>query len=250
MSENKKICEYCGKEGHYSSKYSKILCGKHYRQLQDFGCIKNTKYDANEINEYDKTIGIITRDSKYNITGEFIIDKEDYEKIKHIRWRNHKGYAINNSKCNDENLYLHRIIAETPNDMVCDHIDRNTYNCTKNNLRNITQHENCFNRQKGINQVDGVTRYKDKWRVRIMINQREHDLGTFNCYIDGVKKRIQAESMYYGELSPHFNPANNNLTAFVCDEDTNQSYIVTCNLPKIIYDVKIEVVDYEEIQNV
>ena len=130
MNEHKKICEYCNREGYYSSKYSKVLCGKHYKQLQAFGCIRNTKYDLNEINEYDETIGIITRDSKYNITGEFIIDKEDYEKVNTLR-KKYDFHSINDDWMLDFLIYYGEEMFKKLADFI---FDENIYDLHNGNI--------------------------------------------------------------------------------------------------------------------
>lgn len=246
VQENNKTCEYCNSPGFLSKKYNKILCAKHYAQLKNIGSICNTKYDMNEIIEYENCIGIITKNSKYETTGEFLIDKEDYVKVKNIRWRNSKGYAINNSK---ENLYLHRIIMDTPDNMICDHINRNTFDCRKYNLRNVYKHENNLNTKRSNSIVPGVNKHRNGWRSRITYNGKEYHLGIFVKYIDAVRKRLQIESLLFGQFSPLYNNSTDKLEVKFYDEESRKYYFATCCIPKPVNNIEFVECSLEQIIN-
>lgn len=89
-----------------------------------------------------------------------IIDDEDYLKVKDYVWRlTRKKYNdgsnylyvsshINIAKYKTKTVYLHRIITDCPAGLVVDHIDGNTLDNRKSNLKICTQSENCKNRRK------------------------------------------------------------------------------------------------------
>ena len=72
-----------------------------------------------------------------------LFDTEDYDRIKHLHWNVEKDikgkFYVRNSK---SNLKLHRLIMETPEDLVVDHLNHNTLDNRKVNLRNCTTREN------------------------------------------------------------------------------------------------------------
>lgn len=103
-------------------------------------------------NEYEhkqgnKTILTITRqEKKKDKKYKFIIDTADFDLVSQFQWHtrpeDHRCYAKNG-----KHVYLHRlIIGDVPNGMVVDHINRNTLDNRKCNLRIITPSENAKNR--------------------------------------------------------------------------------------------------------
>ena len=65
----------------------KGYCGKHYAQIQKHGKIlAKTRFDKNEIVIYDDYAEIILYDKKGNEKARALIDIEDVDKVKNIRW--------------------------------------------------------------------------------------------------------------------------------------------------------------------
>lgn len=75
---------------------------------------------------------------------DVLIDTEDLEKVKDINWnveldsKGKKFYVRNRKK----NLRLHRVITNCPPNLVVDHINHNTLDNRKSNLRICTTKEN------------------------------------------------------------------------------------------------------------
>lgn len=81
--------------------------------------------------------------------------------------------------------YLHRLIAGTPNGMVTDHINHDTLDNRRVNLRVVTYAQNSQNvsaRRKNGSGVRGVTWHKGarKWMAQVKFAGRYHYLGLFN----------------------------------------------------------------------
>ena len=139
----------------------------------------------------------------------FIFDKEDYEKIKLYYWRvhhhNYVSMTIYDKKTKSNKQYsLHRFLMN-PNDIQeVDHINHNTLDNRKSNLRIVTVAQNQMNsiistkNKSGVKGVDW-DKQVNKWRVRISVNRKRISLGTFVSYEDAVKCRKDAELKYYGD---------------------------------------------------
>jgi len=104
-----------------------------------------------------------------------IFDAEDVKKIEGVRWtgREDRGgntYVLREprKRPNSDTIRLHRLVMEPmPDDLVVDHINRNTLDNRKVNLRVVTQQENIWNRDDSV----GVNRSRvggDGWEARIV----------------------------------------------------------------------------------
>lgn len=68
---------------------------------------------------------------------------------------------------------MHRLIAQTPADLVCDHINGDPLDNRRANLRNITQSQNLMNRGAFSSSPSGVKgvifdKKANKWRVQVV----------------------------------------------------------------------------------
>lgn len=139
--------------------------------------------------------------------GRFaILDKRDYQMISKHTWfvrnnRNKYFYAARKDK--GKIIMMHRIINQTPIGMETDHINHNTLDNRRNNLRTVTHSKNQMNREINSNNVSGksgvcwIDRFK-KWVVHININKKKTTLGYYKNFEDAVLVRTKAERVYYG----------------------------------------------------
>ena len=161
----------------------------------------------------------------YNLSGEyglgyptnapdapFMFDLEDHDKIKDYCW--HLHYP---SKDSPEYA---AVIAYDPNtgrfvkiwwlimgEKYIDHINRNTLDNRKQNLRKCTTHQNSMNLKKKSNNTSGVSGVgtipnSSKWRARVMFNRKEINLGYYEDFDDAVRARLIGEYKYFGEFAP------------------------------------------------
>ena len=195
MLEHK--CEICGRMYRKKLKADgKIVCMKHYTQFRKFGYFKDnssrTSRDKNEIIVKGEIAYICLYDKQYNIIAKAIIDVDDVEKVKNIKWRlNNNGYVINNSK---SSMFLHRRILSV-NDIV-DHINGNRLDNRKSNLRVMTKSQN----QMNVN-YRGVYQNKDKWIAKIKLNQKQIHIGTFIYEEEALYARWYAERILFKEFA-------------------------------------------------
>lgn len=135
--------------------------------------------------------------------GHFIFDIEDYDKIKNYCWyNNNHGYAVAHELGSKSQLFSHRLICDCPKNMVVDHINHNTLDNRKSNLRICTQSDNMKNMRRSKANKSGVKGvYFDKsanrWRAEIKVNGKKTYIGVFTNIKDAKHAREQAEKRYF-----------------------------------------------------
>lgn len=140
------------------------------------------------VEEEDYIKGINTR------TGfEFLISKEDFDKVKDINWH---GNAYRYAKNNVVGL-LHRYILDVPKGLEVDHINRNRLDNRRENLKICDRQENMKNKSLYKNSSSGYPGVKwnkklEKWQVQININKKRIHIGVF----DDLGEAIQARKSY------------------------------------------------------
>jgi len=94
-----------------------------------------------------------------NVVAQCIIDIEDMPKAKLYKWRatkkRNKLYVVTGNQ-KSEILYYARFILNYSGDKEVDHIDGNSLNNRKYNLRIIDKPSNCLNMQRKINNQSGI----------------------------------------------------------------------------------------------
>lgn len=134
--------------------------------------------------------------------GEFSkVDNEDFEKLKDINWN-----VMNNGYCeNKEFGLMHRYIMNTPKGMHTDHINHDTLDNRKSNLRIVNRSENNWNqiKHKGISKYKGVHWHKasSKWMGRISHFNKSIYLGLFTNQIEAAKAYDKKAIELFGEFA-------------------------------------------------
>ena len=199
-----KKCVICGRE--YKSGITGYnMCNKHYKQFKKYNKVLDTNprtmYDPNEIIEYDNYAEIVLYNRDCIEIARALIDIEDVEKVKDLKWGMlNTGYVYNKAN----NILLHRFIMNCDNNMVVDHINHNSLDNRKSNLRICTQQQNIMNTSKRCTNTSGVVgvwwnkRY-NKWQADIHIEGKKIYLGRFDTKEEAIKVRKQAEIDYFGE---------------------------------------------------
>lgn len=93
-----------------------------------------------------------------------------------------------------------------PGAEMVDHINGDTLDNRRSNIRGCTRSQNCINcktNSKNISGVKGVHWHKQdrKWIARIKVNKKEVRLGAFDELSIAAMVRRQAEIKYYGEFA-------------------------------------------------
>ena len=151
-------------------------------------------------------------------TDYFIVDYEDYEKIKHdiFYWSivrkkigdRDENYVLT-QRYDYGNIKIHNYIMNPEEGYIVDHINGNGLDNRRENLRIVTPQQNAFNRAIQTNNTSGHTgvslvKRNNKWLARIGFNGKRIVIGTFDSYEEAVEARKMAEIKYYGEYSRQY----------------------------------------------
>lgn len=103
------------------------------------------------------------------------------------------GYLENNKR---QKVYLHHLILPKKKGFVVDHINRNSCDNRRENLRYLTYSENKRNSNKnglGVCQPKYLENYPKKFVSYLMVNGKNHHLGYSKTFEEALEKRKQAE---------------------------------------------------------
>ena len=133
-----------------------------------------------------------------------IVDTEDWEFLMQWRWSFNTRYASHGCP---KRILMHRIIAGTPEHLHTDHINGNTLDNRKENLRICAASDNCKNRRQNIShkssKYKGVSWNKEnnKWTAGIYINKKRVHLGYFYKEEDAAKTYNTNALKYFKEYA-------------------------------------------------
>lgn len=131
-----------------------------------------------------------------------MIDECDLPLVEDHSWCIQKGvYAA--TEIEGKTVYMHRLILDAPQGMSVDHINGDTLDNRRSNLRIVTHTQNSRNRTK-VNKNNtsgymGVSASRGKWYAQIMADGKNVYLGTFACPIEAAVARDVAAHELFGE---------------------------------------------------
>lgn len=182
-------------------------CNGHYIQWRKFGKIKRNKLmrDPNRFVRDGDFYKIELLNAEGNLVGEALIDVEDYEKCKEIKWHlGAQGYAQNIRK----RIKLQHLVWGEK--VLLDHKDRNRLDCRKSNLRPCTMVENNQNQGLSCKNTSGYVgvhwhRRARKWAASIGIKRgirkRVMHLGLFTNLVEAAKARDVVAIKLFGDFA-------------------------------------------------
>lgn len=146
---------------------------------------------------------ITIQSPKYGVVT-FLIDKEDYPLLEKYHPYVHRIGHYTYIRVNPLKVHLHRLIMNPPLGMVIDHINRDTLDNRRSNLRICTIQQNLRN-QKRPNNKTGYTGvsigHKGKYNAQIKVNYKKIHLGTFDTIEEAYRERKKSENKYYETIS-------------------------------------------------
>lgn len=196
-----KACWLC--DGKY---YAKDLCNKHYQRSKTGKPLVSQKEFFKICNPPKDGIG------KIPLTNNqvAIVDEEDYEDmIKHnwcAAWDNHtKSYYALRTKVSNgrKTVRMHREIMNTPKNMETDHINHDTLDNRKQNLRIVTCSQNhmnqrlkpCTSKYKGVS----LDEKAKKWKAQINFKGKNRHLRYLDEEEDAAIYYDVAAQLFFGE---------------------------------------------------
>lgn len=139
--------------------------------------------------------------------GKFTkVDDEDYEVLSKFKWHFANGYARRHNGFGRICIGMQKHILSPKNGLQADHINGDTLDNRRENLRVCKPSENYKNRKLNSNNVSGfkgVRWHKNakKWIVSIMNNGKQIHLGYFTNNLEASEAYKKAELHYYKDFA-------------------------------------------------
>lgn len=135
-----------------------------------------------------------------------IIDTEDFERLKSeglTKWfaqKSGKRFYVSRRINGNGKSYLHRHLMNAPSGLCIDHINGDSLDNRKANLRVCSHRENSRNKAKE-NGYKGVTKVRKSYSAQIQFNGIHVNLGTFSTPSDAARMYDFAAAIFFGDFA-------------------------------------------------
>lgn len=141
-----------------------------------------------------------------------IVDECDYEWLSQYRWyakkNGNKWYAARGTRLpggKKPTLWMHRAILEASKGVQVDHVDGNSLNNSRSNLRLCSPQQNTFNRQAiiGSSHFKGVSfdTRQNRWKASVTVDKKTKTIGYFIEEVAAARAYDQAARLRFGEFA-------------------------------------------------
>lgn len=202
-------CCICGGTFH-SSFENNDYCNKHYNQMWRIGhIVERTIYDKNCFIQEGSITRMIIFNKKCEASGEVLIDTEDVDRISEYKWyisiRKSKLYCY--GTVDGKKIALHRFILNSS--QIIDHINGNSLDNRKSNLREVTPQQNSYNKKIHGKFFAGIIKTNYRKNLPYMVffshKNKEKYLGSYSSYEEAALARLQEEYLVWGKYGIHSN---------------------------------------------
>jgi len=141
---------------------------------------------------------------KIDRRAHLIVDDDVYRWAKDIKWQVHGTHKYARMITKGKVYYLHRMVMSAVNGEYIDHINRNTWDNRRCNLRFTDVRHNIANapKRKGRNPYKGVYQKRGKkWTAQLAANRKSIFLGMFDTPEEAALVYNKAAKKEYGEFA-------------------------------------------------
>lgn len=150
-------------------------------------------------------------ESKVHGVIKVMIDKDDLEKCSQLTWHyaKNKDSKYIQTRIKGKMIKLHRfLMGINDSNLLVDHVNRDTLDNRKVNLRVCNYRENSFNKSVRVDNTSGIPgvsfhNANNKWRTKIKYNNVTIHLGYFEDINEALINRRIAEEILFGKYSPN-----------------------------------------------
>lgn len=142
-----------------------------------------------------------------------IVDDADFDFLSQWKWHVNVGpkhvYAMRNSKPENgkrHHIIMHRVLCPADSSFDIDHINGNSLDNRRENLRVATRTQNMWNRSpnaKGKSKYKGVMWHKQhqKWLAAIQVNKKRYHIGLFLDEEEAGRAYAKRAAELFGEFN-------------------------------------------------
>ena len=146
-----------------------------------------------------------------NSSRVVLVDIENYEELNQWKWFLRNGYATRRKNIDGKTreIFMHRIVANTPDGLETDHKNGDRLDNRKENLRFATRKQNAQNMRPPLkcrNRYKGVRKYTPgdsgvAWVAKIKVDKVVIALGSYTREEDAAWAYNQAATKHFGEFA-------------------------------------------------